>query len=301
MLGFLSNLRDVKSALSAGMLLLLAAWLAFGHHLANVEADDTLTGNVAKLVTYLGPVPTIAAVTFLAYVLGVLLELDATVLRFLRWLPIAGEQFQESEGKRLRQHVEEVSARASLVRDPRELRKDIAPSGRELPPTWKSGAEEWMEADHDGKKAFARESAALVSDVMRQIYLDIDGLAHQLRKKDEKAYNQFDKARGESEFRAGLVIPVLVVALVCAVRMHVENYPAWSWLVVVIGGIAVPAVLMQRADASDSDSREAVYLGITEGDIEVAELQLLASQKKALQIPDVSLGGSSSDSRGQKD
>lgn len=277
MLGFLTNLRDVKSALSSGMLLLFGLWLWLGHQISNVQQDNSLVGNVAKLVAYLGPVPTIAAITFSAYVLGVVLELDARVLRIINRMPLATPNFMDSEGRRLRQHVEDLAIRASLVRPPRELRDEIAPDGTAT--TIKPSILEELWPDENAKaKTRAKEVKALANDVLRQMYTEIDSLAHQLGKTDEKAYDRFHKARCEAEFRAGLVLPILFITGVCATRAYFEVSPSWWFVVIAVVGMVVAGVLVERANTSASDSREAVYLAITRGTVDVADLEYLTAQ-----------------------
>lgn len=53
MLNFLTNLRDMKSSLSSGMVLLFCLWLVFGNEVADVESDDSLAGNLRRLAEYL--------------------------------------------------------------------------------------------------------------------------------------------------------------------------------------------------------------------------------------------------------
>jgi hypothetical protein len=300
MLGFLTNLRDVKSSLSSGMLLLFGLWLWFGHQISNVHGGDTLLGNIARLVAYVGPVPTIAAITFCAYVLGVVLALDARVLNAIYKMALATPDFVDSEG-RLRQHVEDLATRASLVRSPRELRNEIAPDGAPTPIRQSIWEELWAEGDADGGKARAKELKALVNDVMRQMYSEIDGLAHQLGKTDEKAYDRFHKARGEAEFRAGLIIPLLFITGVCATRIYFEVSPQWWCLVVVGAGAVAAGILVERANTSASESREAVYLAINRGHVEVADLNYLTSEIEKGKTSREVFGDSSSNSAQERE
>ncbi len=311
MLGFLSNLRDVKSALSAGMLLLFAIWLLVGDEIARVEAGDTLTGRVAILIGYLGPVATLALITFAAYVIGLVLSLHSKVLAVinrhngveavLEEDSLGADALQES---RLLNFLKDQVTKAVKKREVDQLAWDLMGEFPGLwrlhfrPKWWTRCLPRWVrrrftrtkfkpddllkdeKSDTEDNQLGPREAKQkmkkqLAYVLFRRIYVESALLAVDLGQKDDQAYERFDKARGESEFRAGLCIPMLVVTGVSVWQLACENYPFWMvWGMGVLGLFAV-VVLARRAIHKAQEAQEEVNSAIILGHVELPELQVL--------------------------
>lgn len=316
MLGFLSNLRDVKSALSVGMLLLFSVWLLTGEQIVKVVPGDTLAGKVATLVAYLGPVATIAVITFAAYVVGLVLPFHSIVLgainRHNRKKAI--REGGKTEGSRLLGFIQDEVVRAAREKPLEDLIYDLA---REIPgltrvsfrfpwwirfsprclrprlesrwkryilrkarerdqPTRKEPPEGRFEEFRDQRK----QQKALSANLFQRIYTESALLAVDLSHKDSNAYERFDKARSESEFRAGLCIPLLLLTAVVALHLPPAQLP-WG-LVAVIGiGCFSVLVLLLRAMHKAREAQEEVNSAIILGRIKVRELQVLQIAKKS--------------------
>ncbi|MCB5294177.1 hypothetical protein [Arthrobacter sp. SO3] len=310
MLGFLSNLRDVKSALSAGMLLLFAVWLLIGEQIAKVAPGDTLAGKVATLVDYLGPVATLAVITFLAYVVGLIFPFHLLVLAGInrhnrKRAEREGDKTRES---RLLDFIQDQVGRAVRKKSVGELTKDLV---REIPALTKMGIlypwwirlsprflrssleRRWnnrvvrqalKSKQPDGKeppqvgsfgayRAGRTEQKDLASALLRRIHSESALLAVDLGQKDDKAYERFDKARSESEFRSGLCIPLLILTTVTALQLPPDQF----LLAVGVCGIGLFSVLVLalRAAHKAREAQEEVDSAIVLGRIKVPELQVL--------------------------
>lgn len=328
MLGFLSNLRDVKSALSAGSLLLFAVWLAIGEQIARVAPGDTLAGKVATLIGYLGPVATLAVLTFVAYVVGLVLPFHSIVLEAInrynrKTAARDGEKTQES---RLLDFIQDQVQQAAKKKPLEELTKDLI---REIPaltkmriryPWWvrfsplflrsrlerrwekkvirqalerkQSDGKEPLEGSFEAYRAERNGQRVLASMLLRRIYTESALLAVDLGHKDDKAYERFDKARSESEFRAGLCIPLLILTAVIALQLSPSQFPWGAVGVFGIGCFAV-VVLLARAIYKAQEAQEEVNSAIILGRIKVPELQVLQvaiNVEATLNTPPPSLG-----------
>lgn len=311
MLGFLSNLRDVKSALSAGMLLLFAVWLLMGEQIAKVAPGDTLAGKVATLINYLGPVVTLAVITFVAYVVGLVLPFHRIVLRGInrynrRRAAREGDKTQES---RLLDFIEDLVGRAARQKPLEELYWDLM---REIPalakmktltPWWirysppcvrsrltrrwiaaalrdaskrkpTAGKEPPRQGTFAARMAERKNQKVLASLLLRRIYSESALLAVDLGQKDDKAYDRFDKARSESEFRSALCIPMLILTIVIALQLPPDEFP-WAALGVLGIGCFAVLVLALRAIHKAQEAQEEVNSAIILGRIKVPELQVL--------------------------
>ncbi|MDQ0618260.1 hypothetical protein [Arthrobacter globiformis] len=268
MLGFLSNLRDVKSALSAGMLLLFAGWLLLGDEVARVRpTDETLAGRVAILVDYIGPVATLAVLPFVAYVIGLIVP-----LHFVGQWIIASrnrrqqENDEDSQGSPLQDFILSQIKRAAREKSVREM---LGQLNREVPgfvkmrisyPVWMllfprrirqrikhlwgrrlvvhaledhSGDEEAKNdkvTTRDGGAASTverKEEEMLANIVLLRVRRRRALMAAALAQADSGAYERFDKAQSESDFRAGLCVPLLILTIVTALQIPLD-YQTWQ-------------------------------------------------------------------------
>lgn len=305
LLGFLSNLRDVKGALSAGMLLLFAVWLVIGEQIARVRPGDTMVGKVATLTDYLGPVATIAAVAFLAYVVGLVLPFHSLVLYGIQRhnRKKAAREGAKRQESRLLDFVLDLITQAERKKPLGELTRDLL---REIPaltrikmryPWWirfsptcvaacleRRWDQKVIRQALDEKKPPKRKSKTdtsarterkrLAAVLLRCIYKESSLLAVDLGHKDDKAYERFDKARGEAEFRAALCVPLLILTVVIALQLGSSQNPWGSLGVFGIGCFAV-LVLVARATRKAEEAQEEVNSAIILGRIKVSELQVL--------------------------
>ncbi|MBG6184755.1 hypothetical protein IWX65_002733 [Arthrobacter sp. CAN_A214] len=312
MLGFLANLRDIKASLTSGMILLFAIWLAFGNQIAGVKADDSVAGNVARLVDYLGPVATLGVVSFVAYFLGLILSLDrivlgasrvlrsananqglipafftilistlefigATYARFFRVL--FGMRAAKSRSTRtpafrsprLNGYVRQIVSDA-LDRNGQELVVKRLTNAASYSPTAPLGAlldfatPEGSDEDVDG----------VVSDyVLGTIRTDLDILAVQLGHKRERAYDRFEKARSEAEFRAAIVIPLILLTVILCSRLSMESASPGVITATLFTGLVGTVVLTVKAYRKMNESEEEVINAILLEEIEVPQLIVL--------------------------
>lgn len=270
-----SNLRDVKSALSAGMLMFFALWLLLGDDVAKVQPGDSLLGRVAILVQYVGPAVTLAAVTFAAYLLGLILPFHHVGLWALGRLNRGRAVRQEDRLFRfILDQVRRAGERESLDELLRRLLREV-PAMYEFsfpdpwwirlaPPRWRprlrghrtrwalkyakrKGSIEIEEPDP--ADLFARRGAErntekhITALLLRRIYSESALLAVDLGYKDDKAYDRFDRARSESEFRVGLCLPLLILTTVVALQFPSRGF---VWTDVVVVGSLWTAVVVVR-------------------------------------------------------
>jgi len=295
MLGFLSNMRDVKGALTAGFLLLFAVWLTFGNELSRIKSDDTLLGTVARLIAYMGPVATLGLVTFCGYLLGLVLSLDSVVLWLINHLPISRKRFLGARGKRLRQHVQDIVDRAAVQEHPYFLLDKLGDSAplESLEPDLRRFLEQSKPLTDPGPlnpemvDTFLSGKTRLVEVLMNRIHVSVIFLAVQLGSADEKARDRYEKAQGEAQFRASICIPLIVVAIVCGIRMNLERAPAAASWAVVLAGLVGSLALGWLAAKKEEEAREEVHNGIILGQIKVADLDALVPQKENPTIAEV--------------
>lgn len=269
MLGFLSNLRDVKSALSAGMLLLLGGWLLLGGEIARVRpSDETLAGRIAILVDYMGPVATLAVLPFVAYIVALMVPFHFVGQWFIaRWDRRRQEKNDDSQGSSLEDFILAQIERAAKRKSMRDMQNLLI---REVPgfmkirfayPVWigmfpprirrrirylwthkqmveavenrPKGGEKREDgsnkalAKHEAWQAERKERRQLAELVLLRVRRRRALMAAALAQADSGAYERFDKAQSESDFRAGLCFPLLILTIVIALQIPLD-YLTWQ-------------------------------------------------------------------------
>lgn len=76
----LPGLREIRAPLAAGYLWLFGIWLMLANSFLAIPRDQTIGGNLRGLLEYLGPVSTLAALSFVAYLLGLFLPSGRFIL-----------------------------------------------------------------------------------------------------------------------------------------------------------------------------------------------------------------------------
>lgn len=274
MLNLLDGLRDLKAPLASGTVMLFAIWLAFANGIAAVRADESLIGNIRRLTEYLGTPATLGLIAFVAYLIGLILPLHKAVLAYGSVIfnlafdaddnPMEdaypfGLVLPKDTRRRFQSFVYEVMEEA---RD-RGVSEDSISSA--IDPTLGETEGPW----HRFGLYRARKTRFLKRAWQRQwqwqsdwyyyqpemaLAKDVKLLAAQLHTAKEKSYEQYDKAKTEADFRAGLVLPLLLVASIACFRLSQDGL-LWVGMSVLaaavplVAGLAVTAILrLQEAN-----------------------------------------------------
>jgi hypothetical protein len=219
-MNILPGLRELRAPLASGYLWLVALWLALSHAGWLPSKRPPGNGEVARLWDLggtLGKTTLLAAVTFIAYLIGSFLELDPSgpIVIFLgRLLAVAFAPFSSRfptaaylasanegyEGDRL------IAALPSQARV--DLRKTVRERGK-LP----QGAESpVIQVTDDSIRAKEREnSERAISYVMEEIVEEMPQLASRLLVKNKELYGRYDRLMAEATLRINVSIPLTVV------------------------------------------------------------------------------------------
>ncbi|MGY3317428.1 hypothetical protein [Arthrobacter sp. TE12232] len=262
-------MRDMKSSLSSGMMLLLTLWLIFGNTVAKVDQGDSLTGNIRRLMDYLGPAGSLGLIAFVGYLVGMVLSLDRAVMYLLlerKWkksgppvLLVSATSYQRLS-KKLTAEI-----RAAL---------DKAPAGVVLKSTV-SDADRTRDRLTSMNLDEIEVETYLHNQIVTSLIDDLDIVAVQLHSKHDKAYDQYDKAKSEAAFRAALVFPSLLLAFVLAARLISEDQ---LMLALVLGvGIGIAALLLLREAAKKrAEANEELFNAFIVGHIVYAPVLTLS-------------------------
>lgn len=291
MLNFLGNVRDMKAPLASGMILLIALYLVFFDLIAGTPADNFFDGALARLSAYIGPVATLGMVTFSAYILGVLLSLHkiaraALAPKSFRFQGILffPAQLSAVSQRRLYDHVETI---ANKFLDYHPLRRLVTEIGHKP-----KNDDERMALERSSSGEFVTEDTLgdaywmqLIKEKVAYSIVDkADIYAIQLGTKREKAFDRFDKARGEAEFRYSLILPLLLLGsmtLIELVQLIGPLFPGdWRLFLLIIFPTCLVTclfIISFRAGQKLQEANEEIINGVIMGEIEIEPLQLLAA------------------------
>lgn len=272
MLGFLTNLRDIKSSLVSGMILLFTVWLVFGNALTKVPNDDSITGNLNRIASYLGTPGTLAVLTFIAYVLGMVATTHG-------WLNVV-EGFKGGK-------VADSVSKTNAERFSKFLSKLVDGAGKNVAPTDLIKVLELKSPDFDRIPHLPdaghqqRElKKHLVPYLEKYVLADLRVLAAQLHVNHDKTWEKYDKASSEADFRASMVVPLALMMTALSIRIASEGN--WGLMFAEIAiMLAVQVVLVLKAAAKRQEANEEIIHAIVNGKIDVPPIETLKETIKA--------------------
>ncbi|WP_432968663.1 hypothetical protein [Dactylosporangium sp. CA-233914] len=309
----LPGLRTVRAPLAAGYVAVFASWLAVANRLPTKASATGVVADLYGLAEKVGTGPTLAAVTFTAYVAGVILievaqfassllfDLANVVYRLVpKWLRPAANQAAErlalispggaSRRSRLEALDTVVLRQLSLRFDTDEVfRAELTDHLRAL--------QQQAEQHHAQLPSVlaGAPAAELIADAAERTYhrirllrrlVDYRWHAEELLWESRltggsaasvsSVSEERDRGNAEAEFRIGLVLPVMWLVVVLAYRVD----PWW------LAGAVVPAGLLYLGSVAKAKADGAVLRAVAEGVISWPAVERLATAQIRLRPPD---------------
>jgi hypothetical protein len=260
MLGFLTNLRDIKSSLVSGMILLFTFWLVFGNAFMKVPNDDSVTGNLTRTASYLGTPGTLAVLVFIAYVVGMVASTHAwlDVVEGFKGGKVANsvsKSTAERFAKFLGDLVDGVQKYVTAVDLIAVLKLEGADFDR---------IKHYKDADSQKREMKKRLTAYLENYVLT----DLKVLAAQLHTAHDKAWEKYEKAASEANFRASMVIPLALMTIALSWRIASEGNIGLMFVVIAVM-LAIQVVLVLKAASKRHEANEEIIHAIVNENIDV--------------------------------
>jgi hypothetical protein len=240
----LPGLRDLRTPLAAGYLWLVGLWLILYDEVP--KSLDEASGPIAALFelgTLVGSTVLLAAVSFVAFLLGSLLMFTvpnsriyirqglasrSTATRLVRRLVRINEGYELFA--QLRTFINPRLREASEFLPPDVLAKEV-PQGRIGP------LRELEAADYESDDVIERQLAPRYAT---EIVYELDAVGIQLQAKNRDFWDTYDRQAAEAQFRFSITSPLVLIILIIAL----ESDQYW-WLLLLF----VPVLLfVQSAD-----------------------------------------------------
>jgi hypothetical protein len=232
LLGLLSGIRDARSPLIVGYVVMLALWLLLFHALP--EGHTALHKHYPELATIfdkVGPVGLVAASSFVAYLAG-----DLVVRESARLLQIRGQPPIESSTGRVRQafrkiysfthdaEMDELNLRVKeLVERTMVEAKGDDPSTLSPISTSPGKNLKALRVRQEGPKPPAD---ALPIDEQVLVEAKSGRIDERILAAKPELYSELYRLRSEAEFRAGLLPALFILAVAAAIR---TSWPWWLY------------------------------------------------------------------------
>jgi hypothetical protein len=281
----LPGLRDLRAPLASGYLWLVGLWLVLVDAVPPRNMATGVVAHVYALTTAVGHGAVLAAISFMAYLIGAVLsvESDGFVVRFFgvarvlfsgeftkRWQRrnIILAHLDRLVAERLSRKVaNDIFARISRAREsgviseiPDEFTRDrIAKDAIEA---WNRYQIQIRNEDLFSPKG-GDESDYWVNEVWQSLALDIIGsladeirqLVTELRVTSPPLFDQYDRERAEAEFRMSVAFPLTFVAAALAWK--------WTplWLLLLVGVVLIMRSGLSRARQATDVVAQAALAG----------------------------------------
>jgi hypothetical protein len=308
----LPGLREFRTPLAVGWTWLFALWIALRHLLPPRDSPVSLVRDVLGITTLLGQATVLGVLTFVAYLLGSLLEKE-NVESSIMDLPI---KFTYAVRSAIRT---EVSPLQPSIRNPRG--RDLAPlTEKDRQASEETAVDDrnvflgaWMPIDRGldyaalselgafirshGVSLMARRSAAanpsvatllkealglqsaqaaggLVEQAARRVLSERTQLETRLLAEKNEVYDYYNRLKESANFRTNLAFAVLALGAAAAGRLYFEGLAPWIYWAATLAGILVCIALVLRGRSQFHRSRLALVNAVTTGLIKSPALQV---------------------------
>lgn len=260
----LPGLRDLRVPLATGFLWLAIVWLVVYPILPTKDEAVGLASAAYTIFGALGPAAFVAAVTFAAYLIGILLARPGTMVAraALGWRgwhrPLSAPSEVESRQIAVRVALDmvEVGARLPRMGNSHDLVRFTSARGRS---GIDASSDEALKESHD----IADE---LVDSMRREVPL----VATRLLADNRDLFDRYDRAEAESAFRLSVVLPLVVLSLLVPIRFGFEW---WVCLLFVFTGLVIAFILVFEGSRKETESNDAIYQAVFAGKAEFPSVE----------------------------
>jgi hypothetical protein len=280
-MNLLPGIRDLRTPLAVGYLWLAALWLAFGDKLPDSRQDATgIIDGIYRAVSAVGVTPSLAALTFIAYVVGAMLlplghEVDSfirsSVFALSQLVPRSLRNFQTPRDEYglpkvntsypleqfAREEIDDLRRKYPVSSIVEALRDVDQPTGALI---------DWAGMDHERQQRHVHGAARTLA---HQLQWDLPAIVTQLQIYDkESLFHSYDRNMAESQFRMGISAPLLAIASILA-----REVTPWALL-----GVIVPLVLQHQGRQKQEEAELKAFQPVTQGVIQAPYLQTVKSK-----------------------
>jgi hypothetical protein len=248
----LPGLRDVRTPLTVGYLWLFTAWLVFGEHVPKSRpSGNGLVAQLFDLGGLLGKVAPIAALSFIAYLLGALLTIPVESRFISRLLTKIGNYSIDTRlttDEYNRRQIDLAVEFAEQVRLSRETKQQLEISASDARALDRLGIN-YQSADAHGPDDLVLTDSAL--------YLRANDLRARLLIANQQMYGEYDRLAAEASFRVNMTLPLMALGF-----LIVSDFNVFLGLGIMAGAVVLLVQGAIRLNLSNTVLRRAVIADV---------------------------------------
>jgi hypothetical protein len=242
----LPGFREIRAPLAAGYIWLLTLWVGFSECIPEKESAQGVWGSLYHLSSIVGTAATLAGVSFVAYLVGCLLEVRARAIvhwfRFPEWWwgvhqrilgnPLSGQL----DNPRMLQWTE-TSETSRGAAEPHSLIQPNESFTSLLSPEWGSRASRSALIDLAIHIHQVGGRSVNLSSVMGRFGDELDQLAIRLQARNIDLYGTYDRAVAEADLRVnvGFSASILVSAVAAKSNLEILSCIPFAWFLIARG------------------------------------------------------------------
>jgi hypothetical protein len=246
----LPGFRDLRVPLATGFLWLVVVWLATYPVIPTLDEAEGLTKEVYRILGALGPAALVATLSFIAYIVGILLvRPGSAIAQFLiRVVPASGRRLSmasriESRQLALKVASNMVRAGVSLPRELDEMQPYVERRGMS------------DDSDLSEDELVSRIAATLTGQMYREISL----VATRLLADSRDLFDRYDRAEAEAAFRFGVALPLVAISALLPWRLELDG---WGFAGFVTVGLLVAGGLLLEGTRKQIESNDAIFQAV---------------------------------------
>lgn len=265
----LPGLRDLRVPLTSGFLWLVAIWLIFRDMIPTADDAAGLAKSIYVLFGALGSAALLATLTFVAYLLGIVL---GQASRLVDWF---ASVTPARAGRSFGNQVSYVSVQQNDLRMEKIIRAPADDYRFTAAAAYTLGLIEGPDKD---PLLLSRE---ILGRMRTAAFNQVPLVATRLLARNRELYDRYDRADAEARFRYAISIPLLVLVILVILQGGLVGFNFFLGMLAIAATCVFVSFIIADGSRKQREANDAVYQAVLIGEVEfpVVEEFTAARQK----------------------
>lgn len=249
----LPGLRDLRVPLATGFLWLVVLWLLTYPAIPTHDEASGLAEELYEVLGAFGPAALLAVITFVAYIIGILLARPGTVLVHALLGLVGARGPRLSASSRIESQQLANRTATEMVQAGVELPREI-----DEPQSHSESRDE--RRDRSDSEVEAREAQASIARALsKRMEGEMALVAIRLLADNRDLFDRYDRAEAEASFRFSVSLPLVVISALVPWRLELDW---WGYVLSIGTGAAVAAALLFEGARKQMESNDAIFQAV---------------------------------------
>lgn len=236
----LPGVREIRTPLASGYLWIINLWITAGGWVPSKDPGHGAVSAIWKMGEFFGKPVLLAALSFIAYLIGTFLEVDP-----LRMWDHGGRPKWVTKGRNLLRYLPLLS-RMKILPVSGQARKDIARFSESI-------------------AGFSADDSSEIMEILENVMKEESQIVTRIQARNVDLYNKYDRLLGESSFRINVAPPLVLLSLILIWSSSASSYvQVFLTLASVLYGVLLFRQGVHKAIRSRDVITQALAVGIVE-------------------------------------